>query len=59
MLVKEEKVLKLLGADQPGQMEMTIAPAIHHHVAKIKFGKTVVDLLNKEIDSTSENDTEN
>jgi len=59
MLVKEETVLKLLGADQPGQMEMTIAPAIHHHVAKIKFGKTVVDLLNKEIDSTSENDTEN
>jgi len=56
---EENTVLPLLGADQADQMEMTITPAIHHHVAKIKFGKTVVDFLNKEIETVSEIESEN
>ena len=56
---EENTVLNLLGADQPGQMEMEILPVIHHHVAKIKFGKTVVDFLNKEIESTAKTESDN
>ena len=56
---EENTVLNLLGADQPGQMEMAITPVIHHHVAKIKFGKTVVDFLNKEIEATAKAKSDN
>jgi len=49
----KKPILPLLGADNDGQMDMQIVPAIHHHVGKIKFGKEVVDQLNEEIDKNS------
>jgi hypothetical protein len=49
----KKPVLPLLGADNDGQMDMQIVPAVHHYVGKIKFGKEVVDQLNEEIDRNS------
>ena len=57
--MSEDSVLNLLGADQPGQMAMEIVPTIHHHVAKIKFGQTVVDILNEEVETISRNRSSN
>ena len=52
--MSEENVAQpLLGIDSDGKMSMTIEQAIHHFIAKIKFDKSVVDQLNKEIDEVS------
>ena len=45
--------LPMLGIDGDDKMQMTIEPAIHHSIAKIKFDKSVVDQLNEEIDRVS------
>ena len=50
---EENAAQPLLGIDSDGKMEMTVDPVIHHMVAKIKFDKSVVDQLNKEIDEVS------
>ena len=47
---EENTASPLLGIDGDNKMQMTIEPAIHHMVAKIKFDKSVVEQLNKEID---------
>ena len=36
------EALPLLGIDGDDKMQMTIEPAIHHSIAKIKFDKSVV-----------------
>jgi hypothetical protein len=50
---EENTVLPLLGIDGDDKMEITIEPQIHHMVAKVKFDKSVVDQINKEIDNVS------
>ena len=45
---EENAAQPLLGIDSDGKMSMTIEPAVHHFVAKIKFDKSVVDQLNKD-----------
>ena len=50
---EENTVLPLLGIDGDDKMEITIEPAIHHVVAKVKFDMSVVDQLNEEIDNAS------
>ena len=50
---EENTASPLLGIDGDNKMQMTIEPAIHHMVAKIKFDKSVVEQLNKEIDEVS------
>ena len=50
---EENAAQPLLGIDSDGKMEMTIDPVINHFIAKIKFDKSVVDQLNKEIDEVS------
>ena len=51
--IQRTPVLPLLGADSDGQMEMSVHPQIHHYVAKVKFGQSVVDQINEEIDNVS------
>ncbi len=50
---EENTVLPLLGIDGDDKMKITIEPQIHHMVAKVKFDKSVVDQINKEIDNVS------
>ena len=50
---EENNVPPLLGIDGDDKMDMTIEPAVHHMVAKIKFDKSIIDQINEEIDKES------